>query len=125
MLGIFDFATVTVAENKEERGLPESANKKVEWEVPCEFIIQLAHPLPRSVGKIFWTKGNLRDVTVQAHQHEREVYQRGKHLHFCARSDDDIAVYQVRLQAFEGPHDFFLEAGGTRRTKRGRSNGGQ
>ena len=43
--GISDFATVKVAEDREERGLPAWANEEVQWEVPCELLLPLAHPL--------------------------------------------------------------------------------
>ena len=73
LAGFFGFATVTVAEDKEERGLPEWANDEVEWEMLCKFLLPLAHPLGRAVRKIFWSKGDLGDVTVPAHQHEAEL----------------------------------------------------
>ena len=58
LFGIFDFVTVRVAEDKEERGLPEWANDVVEWEVPCELLLPLAHPLGRALRKTFWDKGD-------------------------------------------------------------------
>ena len=65
--GISDFTTVKVAEDREEQGLSAWANEEVEWEVPCELLLRLAHPLGRAVRKIFWDKGDLGDVRVPAH----------------------------------------------------------
>ena len=104
--GISDFATVKVAEDREERGLPAWANEEVEWEVPCELLLPLAHPLGRAVRKIFWDKGDLGDVRVPAHQHAEEVYQRGEHLRLREWSPDDVADYEERLRSFQGDHVF-------------------
>ena len=104
--GISDFATVKVAEDREERGLPAWANEEVEWEVPCELLLPLAHPLGRAVRKIFWDKGDLGDVRVPAHQHAEEVYQRGEHLRLREWSPDDVADYEERLRYFQGDHVF-------------------
>ena len=104
--GISDFATVKVAEDREERGLPAWANEEVEWEVPCELLLPLAHPLGRAVRKIFWDKGDLGDVRVPAHQHAEEVYQRGEHLRLREWSPDDVADYEERLWYFQGDHVF-------------------
>ena len=104
--GISDFATVKVAEDREERGLPAWANEEVEWEVPCELLLPLAHPLNRAVRKIFWDKGDLGDVRVPAHQHAEEVYQRGEHLRLREWSPDDVADYEERLRYFQGDHVF-------------------
>ena len=104
--GISDFATVKVAEDREERGLPAWANEEVEWEVPCELLLPLAHPLGRAVRKIFWDKGDLGDVRVPAHQHAEEVYQRGEHLRLREWSPDDVADYEERLPYFQGDHVF-------------------
>ena len=104
--GIFDFATVKVAEDREERGLPAWANEEVEWEVPCELLLPLAHPLGRAVRKILWDKGDLGDVRVPAHQHAEEVYQRGELLRLREWSPDDVADYEERLRYFQGDHVF-------------------
>ena len=104
--GISDFATVRVAEDTEERGLPAWANEEVEWEVPCELLLPLANPLGRAVRKIFWDKGDLGDVRVPAHQHAEEVYQRGEHLRLREWSPDDVADYEERLRYFQGDHVF-------------------
>ena len=104
--GISDFATVKVAEDREERGLPSWANEEVEWEVPCELLLSLAHPLGRAVRKTFWDKGDLGDVRVPAHQHAEEVYQRGEHLRLREWSPDDVADYEERLRYFQGDHVF-------------------
>ena len=104
--GISDFATVKVAEDREERGLPAWANEEVEWEVPCELLLPLAHPLGRAVRKTFWDKGDLGDVRVPAHQHAEEVYQRGEHLRLREWSPDDVADYEERLRYFQGDHVF-------------------
>ena len=104
--GISDFATVKVAEDREERGLPAWANEEVEWEVPCELLLPLAHPLGRAVRKIFWDKGDLGDVRVPAHQHAEEVYQRGEHLRLREWSPDDVADFEERLRYFQGDHVF-------------------
>ena len=104
--GISDFATVKVAEDREERGLPAWANEEVDSDVPCELLLPLAHPLGRAVRKIFWDKGYLGDVKVPAHQHAEEVYQRGEHLRLREWSPDDVADYEERLRYFEGNHVF-------------------
>ena len=104
--GFSDFATVKIAEDREERGLPAWANEEVEWEVPCELLFSLAHPLGRAVCKIFWDKGDLGDVRVPAHQHAEEVYQRGEHLRLREWSPDDVADYEERLRYFQGDHVF-------------------
>ena len=104
--GISDFATVKVAEDREERGLPVWANEEVEWEVPCELLLPLAHPLGRGVRKMFWDKGDLGHVRVLAHQHAEEVYQRGEHLRLREWSPDDVTDYEERLRYFEGDHVF-------------------
>ena len=56
--GISDFATVKVAEDRGDRGLPAWANEEVEWEVPWELLLPLAHPLRRASRKIIWDKGD-------------------------------------------------------------------
>ena len=104
--GISDLATVKVAEDREERGLPAWANEEVEWEVPCELLLPFAYPLGRAVRKIFWDKGDLGDVTVPAHQHAEEVYQVGEHLRLREWSPDDVADYEERLRYFQGDHVF-------------------
>ena len=103
---ISEFATVKVAEDREERGLPAWANEEVEQEVPCELLLPLAHPLGRKVRKMFWDKGDLGDVRVPAHQHAEEVYQRGEHLRLREWSPDDVADYEERLRYFKGDHVF-------------------
>ena len=57
LFGISDFATIKVAGDREERGLPSWANEDLEWEVPCELLLPLAHPFGRAVRKLFVTKG--------------------------------------------------------------------
>ena len=104
--GISDVATVKVAEDREERGLPAWANEEVEWEVPCELLLPLAHPLGWAVRKMLWDKGELGDVRVPAHQHAEEVYQRGEHLRLCEWSPDDVADYEERLRYIQGDHVF-------------------
>ena len=104
--GISEFATAKVAEDREERGLPAWANEEVEWEVPCELLLPLAHPLGRAVRKLFWGKGDLGDARVPAHQHAEEVYQRGEHLRLREWSPDDVADYEERLRYFQGDHVF-------------------
>ena len=104
--GISDFATVKVAEDGEEQGLPAWANEEGEWEVPCELLLPLAHPLSRAVRNIFWDKGDLGDVRVPAHQHAEEVYQGGERLRPRESSPDNIAHYEERLRYFEGDHVF-------------------
>ena len=74
----------------------------------CEFLLPFAHPLGRAVRKMFWTKGELGDVTVRAHQPGEELYQRGEHLHLRVSVDNDNVDYKVHLEAFERPH-IFLE----------------
>ena len=74
--------------------------------MPCKLLLPLAHPLGRAVRKIFWDKGDLGDVTVPAHQHAEEVYQRGEHLRLHEWSPDDVADYEERLRYFEGDHVF-------------------
>ena len=103
--GISDFATVKVAEDREERGLPAWANQEVEWEVPCELLLPLAHPLGRAVRKIVWDRGDLGDVRVLAHQDAEEVYQRGEHLRLREWSPD-VDDYEERLRYFQGDHVF-------------------
>ena len=110
--GISDFATVKVAEDREERGLPVWANEEVEWEVPCKLLLPLAHPLGRAVRKMFWDKGDLGDVRVPAHQHAEQVYQRGEHLRLREWSPDDVADYEEPLRYFQGDHVFVGGEGG-------------
>ena len=104
--GISYFATVKVTEDREHRGLPAWANEEVEWEVPCELLLPLAHPLGWAVRKMFWDKGDLVDVRVPAHQHAEEVYQRGEHLRLREWSPEDVADYEERLRYFQGDHVF-------------------
>ena len=86
--------------------MPAWANQVVDSEVPCDLHLPLAHPLGRAVRKMFWDKGDLRDVRVPAHQHAEEVYQRGEHLRLCEWSPDDVADYEERLRYFQGDHIF-------------------
>ena len=104
--GISDFATVKVAENREERGLSAWANEEEEWEMPCELLLPLAHPLGRALRKMFWDKGDFGDPRVPAHQHAEDVYQRGEHLRLCEWSPDNVANYEERLRYFQGDNVF-------------------
>ena len=50
-----------------------------------ELLLPLVHRLGRAVRNIFWSKGELGQVTVQDHKHEEELHHGGGNTSTSAR----------------------------------------